>query len=365
MLAYVTGDRPPVPAQIGDDSIRPMYEQLRALGRVEKLDVFLYSRGGAIDVPWRLVTAFRQWTKEWNILIPFRANSAATLTALGADHIVLGVHGELGPIDPIMSIRRMVPGPGGGQGTFVQDQVSVEDVMAYMRFAQERGGLSDQAALTASLTKLTDKLDAVALGNVYRTHSHIRDIARRVLLSRNEPADEQKLKQIVESLAEKVYAHGHAIGIKAATELGLPAEAALPELDQLMWDLFLEYEQDLKLSTPIDPGTVARSADLYTEEAAIAVIETARMTHEFVGQIEVRAVRQMPGNLQVAFNLNLQLPPGVDPATLPANMQQVFQQIQQAIAPQAHQAVVEALKQQAPVIGVEAGFRGASWRRSD
>ena len=60
VLAYVTGDRAPAPAQIGDDAVRPMYDHLRQIGHVEKLDVFIYSRGGAIDVPWRIVTALRQ-----------------------------------------------------------------------------------------------------------------------------------------------------------------------------------------------------------------------------------------------------------------------------------------------------------------
>jgi hypothetical protein len=363
VLAYVTSDRQPVGGQVGDDAVRPMYEQLRALGKVPRLDVFLYSRGGAIDVPWRLVTAFRQWAEEWNILIPFRANSAATLTALGADSIVLGVHGELGPIDPIMNIRRFVGAPG--QGGMLQEQVNVEDIMAYMRFTQERGGLSDQAALTASLTKLTDKIDAVALGNAYRTHSHIRDVARRVLLSRKEPASEQTLKQIVELLAERVYAHGHAIGIRAAEEIGLPAKQADPKLDGLLWDLFLEYEHDLKINVPLDAAVVLANSDVYSEEAVVAIIESAQMTHEHTGKIELRAQRQMPGNLQVALNLNLQLPAGMNPAQMPANLPQVLGQLQPAIAAQAQQAVADAVRQQAPVVNVEGGLRGGAWKRFD
>src|SRR5215470_17463056 len=82
VLSYVTGDRAPAAAQIGDDVVRPMYEHLREIGQVEKLDLFLYSRGGAIDVPWRIGTALRAIAQDWNVLIPFRANSAATLLAL-------------------------------------------------------------------------------------------------------------------------------------------------------------------------------------------------------------------------------------------------------------------------------------------
>ncbi len=289
------------------------------------------------------------------------------MTALGADEIILGAHAELGPIDPIMNIQRFMGQPGGGQ-TLVQEQINVEDVMAYLKFTQERGKLSDQAALTASLTKLTERLDAVALGAVYRTHSHIRDVARRVLLSRNRPAEKRVLKSIIESLAEKVYAHGHAIGLSAAREIGLPAVAAPPELDRMMWALLLEYEKDLKLLSPIDPAAAVAHTDPFTEDAVIAVIESTGMTYEFTGRIEIHAVRHMPANLQVTMNLNLQLPPGMNAQQLGANVQQALQQavqqLQQTLGAQAHLAVFQAVKEQAPIMKIEAAFREARWTKS-
>jgi len=364
VLCYVTGDRNPAPGQIGDDAVRPMYERLREIGPVEKLDLFLYSRGGAIDVPWRIVTALRANAKDWNVLIPFRANSAATLLALGADEIVLGRFGELGPIDPIMNIQRLMPGPGGPGSAVHQDSVSVEDVMAYVKFIQERAGLSDQAALATALAKLTERLDAVALGSAHRTHSHIRDVARRMLLSRNKPHSEQAMGTIVETLAERVYAHGHAIGLKTAKEIGLPAVAAEPELDRLMWDLLNEYETDMKLLLPIDPAAAIATTSTYSEDAVIAVVETKAAAHEFTGKIEISARRQMPQNLNVSFNLNLQTPPGVaNQPQLAAALQQFLQQAQQAVLAQAEQAVQQALQSQAPLVGIEAGFRSGEWKR--
>jgi hypothetical protein len=338
-----------------------MYERLREIGHIEKLDFFLYSRGGAIDVPWRIVTALRTAARDWSILIPFRANSAATLLALGADEMVLGRFGELGPIDPIMNIQRVMPVPGG-PGTVMQDSVSVEDVMAYVKFVQERAGLSDQAALATGLTKLTERLDAVALGNAHRTHSHIRDVARRMLLSRNKPHSEQTMATIVETLAERVYAHGHAIGLKAAKEIGLPAVAAEPNIDQLMWELLNEYEEDMKLLHPIDPAAALAGTDKYSEDAVIAIVETKAGAHEFTGKVEISARRQMPQNLNVSFNLNLQVPPGVANQQMAAALQQLLQQAQQAILQQAQQAVQQALQSQAPLVGIEAGFRSGEWR---
>lgn len=361
VLSYVTGDRAPAVAQIGDDAIRPMYDLLREIDHTDRLDFFIYSRGGAIDVPWRIVTALRTTGKDWSALIPFRANSAATLLALGADEIVLGRFGELGPIDPIMNIQRVVPAPAG-PGTVTQDSVSVEDVMAYVKFVQERAGLSDQAALSTGLSKLTERLDAVALGNAYRTHSHIRDVARRMLLSRNKPHSEQTTATIVETLAERVYAHGHAIGLTTAKEIGLPAVRADPSLEVVMWDLLKEYETDLKLLLPLDPAAALGGTDRYSEDGIIAIVESTAGAHEFTGKIEIAARRQMPQNLNVSFNLNLQMPAAVI-GQQAAALQQLLQQAQQAMLQQAQQAVQQALQSQAPLVGIEASFRGGEWKR--
>lgn len=366
VITYVTGDRAPIPAQVGDDAVRPIYTLVREIGRAAKLDLFLYTRGGAIDVPWRIVTQLRRSSDEWDILIPFRANSAGTLIALGADKIVLGSQGELGPIDPTMSIRRMVPGTGG-QGTFVQDSISVEDVMAYVRFINERAGLTDQASRAGVLEKLVERVDPVAIGNVYRTHSHIRDVARRILLSRRTPATGEVLDRIVETLAERVYAHGHAVGYEAAQEIGLPVSIAEGELDAHMWQLLESYETDMRLLEPLDPAAVVQTQDTYSEDAVIAVVESSETSYEFSGRIDVRAKRQMPQQLNVSVNMNLQLPPGTDVQQLPANtpqlLQQLLQQVQQSAVQNAQQAVQQALAAQAPLLAAEAAFRNGRWNR--
>ncbi|MDO8502506.1 MAG: hypothetical protein Q7S20_11755 [Gemmatimonadaceae bacterium] len=358
VITYITGDRSPVTAQVSDDALRPLYEQLREMGHVPRIDLFIYSRGGAIDVPWRVVNAIRRYSDEWNVLVPYRANSAATLIALGADSIVLGPQGELGPIDPQLNVVR--------PGSDVQEAVSVEDVMAYVKFVQERAGLSEQTALTASLAKLTDRLDAVVLGNVYRTHTHIRDVARRILQSRKAPPSEEALTTIVQTLAEKVYAHGHAIGMKDAQDIGLPVKAADATLDTLMWRLLGEYETHMKLREPLDPAAVVAATDFYSEDATIGMVESRAATWSFAGKIEVRAKRQMPQALTVNVALNLQLPPTIDVAKIPQSAQQLLQELmqqaQQSLVQQAQHAVQQALKNQAPLVGAEYSFREGRWR---
>lgn len=355
VLVYVTGDRPPFGANIGDDAVRPIVEHLRQIGSAEKLDVFIYSRGGAIDVPWRLNTAFLGVSPAWNALIPFRANSAATLLSLGANEIVMGKQGELGPIDPIMNMSRT--GPAGP----TQENISVEDVMAFPKFVSERLNIKDERAQSEMLAKLTDRLDAVSLGGAYRTHSHIRYLAEKMLNSHLEKLDHQKVQEIIETLAERVYAHGHAVALSEAQEIGLPAVAANDELDAAMWSLLEQYEADLKILDPMDPMELAQAnpAGMHQEEVTLACVESVDLAHEFKGTAQIQAQRQMPPSLQVNVNLQIQMPPGGGQPS--PQMQQVLQQLQPAIVQSAQQAVQSALQAQAPIVGCDLRLVGARW----
>jgi hypothetical protein len=123
---------------------------------------------------------------------------------------------------------------------------------------------------------------------------------------------------IIETLAERVYAHGHAIGILEAQEIGLPVEEAPEDLDRLMWRLLNAYEDDLRLREPIDPIAAVAEEDVFTEEATTAVLESSWGLHEHTGEIEIRAKRQMPPNITVNMNMNLQVPPDLSVAGAPS-----------------------------------------------
>ncbi len=62
------------------------------------------------------------------------------------------------------------------------------------------------------------------LGSVNRQNSHIRLVAKKLLASRKEKHSEDKMTSIIDTLTEKMYFHGHAIGRREAKELGLPVE---------------------------------------------------------------------------------------------------------------------------------------------
>ena len=105
VLCYLTSLRTGAVGQMSDDAVREIIDHLRKLPEqpVEKLDLFLVSNGGDGVVPWRLVPIFREYAENFNVLIPFRAYSAATIMALGANEIVMHRFGVMGPIDPTVT----------------------------------------------------------------------------------------------------------------------------------------------------------------------------------------------------------------------------------------------------------------------
>jgi ClpP class serine protease len=112
VVAYITSTRPGLEVTMAMDSIRKIYDHLCLAGCEEKkdIDLFIMSNGGDGTVPWRLVTLIREFASKFSIIIPYRAFSAATLTALGADEIVMHPMGMLGPTDPTVTNLRKPSG---------------------------------------------------------------------------------------------------------------------------------------------------------------------------------------------------------------------------------------------------------------
>jgi len=338
-----------------------MYNHIRALGfeGVPRIDLFLYSQGGVVDVPWRMVTMLREYCQELSVLVPYKAHSAATLITLGAGQIVMGKKGELGPIDPILTRTEQT-----GQ-TVVQERMSVEDVMAFIAFLKERAGLGDQAALAGSVSILAEKLKPWVLGEMYRTHSHIRLLARKLLTSHQEALEERQIDSIVESLAEKMYFHGHAIGREEAAEIGLPISKPGEELEGQMWKLFEAYEGLMKLDCPVDAqSAIPPGEDEHEEPVILACIESETRLDVFRGSIKFRHIRQMPPQLNLNLNLGLQLPPGLSPEQLPEAAQSIIQDMLQQLQGQIASIVQAELVKQAPIQRTEGRLFNASWQEA-
>lgn len=360
LLAYITGDRPGAAARIAEDAVRPMYEHLltfaNATDRKQRIDLLIYSRGGDVSVPWRVISMLREFCQELVALVPYKAHSAATMITLGADKIVMGRKAELSPIDPTL-VKATV-----GESAAPPQEISVEDVSSYISFVRERANLNDQAALATVVSLLANQLTPLTLGSVNRQYSHIRLVAKKLLASRQQKIEEERMTTIIEALTEKMYSHGHAIGRREASDLGLPVEIPSAELELLLWELYTEYEKMLQLIEPLDFEQLLRDREeQILPDLRLACIESVHRLDVFEHNLHIRRRRQIPNNPQININLNLALPAGVNLQALPQNIQQLFQQLIQQISQQIPSLVQQELVRQSPVMGIEARSYGGRW----
>lgn len=358
LLVYFTGDGRPFGAQMSDDAIRPLYDHLLNMNIEDpdkgKIDLFLYSPGGDVSVPWRLVSMIREFCAEFNVLIPYKAYSAATLLSLGADAIVMGKKAELGPIDP--SLRKP------GDGAKAQQQIDVEDVISFVSFIKERANIRDQDAVSRLIGDLANKIGALTLGKVHREYHHIRLVARKLITSRGERIDEERISTTIETLTEKMYSHGHGIGRKEAKDIGLPVVEPPAKIEELMWELYLEYESMLKLQSPLDlMEWLGDEEEKEILNQPVGVIESTGKLHIHESNIKVRKKRKIPPNPQINFQVGLQLPPQLQSQQIPQQIQQLMQQCLQQISQKAPKIIQEELKKQSPIIGLDINPHGGGW----
>jgi len=293
VIVYMLGDRPNFLTNIADDAVRIFYDYLESIGQQHAIDLFLYARGGNIVPPFRIVKLIREYCKKFGVLVPYRAHSAATLLALGADEIVMGKMGELSPIDPTTGHPFNPQDPADPRKRV---PISVEDVTSYMRFAKEKAKLSEEKRIDI-FQILTNKIHPLALGNIERGHGLIRELAPKLLWLHMK--NKEKIQGIVELLAERKI-HGYMIcRDEAHKELKLPILRPSSTLERDMWSLYEAYEKDLQLLEPFDPNVVLGSQPSTTFSVEAAYIESVAHLDAFVFEGTMRRARpvqiRLPG----------------------------------------------------------------------
>ena len=285
LLVYFLGDRPGQQTKIANDSIPLIFEHLEAFEKSRQIDLFLYTRGGLITTPPRIVELVREFTDRFCVLIPYKCHSAGTLVALGANEIVMTKMGELSPVEPqIESVEKSEPGHPFRQ----KPSVSVENFASYISFAKEMVGITEQEQLGTVLKELTEKVSPVDLGGVHRAYNLIRLIVKKLLSHHMRLAEhEQKVQEIADVLVEKFFSHEYLISRKEAKKLGLKIKARDDTLEGYIWKLFKEYKSYLALSEPfIAPIELGEESE---KDVTVkrAVIESENMRHEFVSKIKL------------------------------------------------------------------------------
>lgn len=306
VITYITSDRPgPVGARVAMDIIPIVSEQLRQIGKVDKIDLFLYTAGGDTMVPWRLVSMIRDYCDTFSVLVPYKAHSAGTMIALGADEIIMSDLSEISPIDPSTANVFNPTDPTNPQNKI---QISVEDVISYFDLAKNKFGIKSDEDLTKIFNKFVEanpQIHPLALGNVNRTHNLIRLIAKRLLKSHKNKMKDEEIEKIVEYFTEKLYSHTYFIGRKEAKEeLGVRSVIdADAELSKLMSDLYAEYYNEMELNKVIwnPESELGANNSQSRKEYKVAFVESAKLSKTYKLIMEFRRQQAMvqQGAIQV------------------------------------------------------------------
>jgi hypothetical protein len=255
VVCYATSDRKGQETQIGNDALPVLYDHLARIGKVDKLDLLIYSRGGDTLTGFTLANALREFGTHVSVLVPFRANSCATLIALGADDIVMGPFGELSPIDPSITTPHGPSIDQGGQQAFIP--VSVEDVANYFALARKEAGLSEPEHMSQVFAHLSQRISPLALGAVYRAREQIGMLADKLLSLHM--AEKERRDRISKVLTRELLSHDYTISRREAKVLGIPVSDAGPKDADLMWEVYEWLAAEMMLGEPFNPqpGTVA------------------------------------------------------------------------------------------------------------
>ncbi|MGB7593624.1 MAG: hypothetical protein WBO19_20535, partial [Terriglobia bacterium] len=228
-------------------------------------------------------------------LIPEKCHSAGTLFALGANSIFMGKAATLTPIDPSIQ-GQLNPFIETGPGQRQPIPISVESVAGYRTLIKEDWRLNDEATGMA-FRILAEKINPLALGDVYRSSQQIERLARTLLL--NHRQDEENIEKIVEMLTHGLGSHDYLISRKEARKFKIQISDDDDELEKLIWDLFQDFSKEMGLGQIFDAGMVVHAATSAGQplpisyEQKVVVVESETMSDHFERELRLSSIQAM------------------------------------------------------------------------
>jgi len=235
-----------------DGICRPLYQQLRKLGKQDRLDLLLSSRGGSSEVPAKVVSLLRGFGANIGALIPYRAHSAATHIAIGADEIVMGDLSELSSVDPRRGHPLLPPNPQDPDKPLM---ISVQDLRHCMAFVKkEAEGDLPPEAMVGVYKALFDKVDPLALGAIERSYDLSKQVTAKILETHMHPEkDKDRIEELANLLSDHYKSHLLQIGWKEAKDfLGLNVTYDEGELYESMIRLLELYEETFQVERAME-----------------------------------------------------------------------------------------------------------------
>lgn len=275
LLVYTTGDRRGMETQMASDVLERFVEHLDLFKEANKITLLLHSRGGETSAGWSIANLIRSFCNEFEVIVPARAHSTATLLCLGADKIIMTKQATLGPIDPSVNSPLNPQIPNAGPQAKIP--VSVESIKGFIELAKEELDIKNPENMIQVLTILANNIHPLVLGDVFRARTQIRMLARNFLEKQLAKDTEKSLKidQIINFLCSDSGSHDYTINREEAkNNLGLSIEKPNDSLYNLIIEIYKDIENELELRTPFNPTLIVADSNQKDYECRRALIES-------------------------------------------------------------------------------------------
>jgi hypothetical protein len=226
-------------SSIDSDDIPALGDALMSIGEVDQLNLILNSPGGDGPTAEKMIELCRAYCKEFRVIVPNRAKSAATLIALGADEIIMGYCSELGPVDAqVVIVVGGVPRYISAQ-SFIDARTSLEE-----RFKETVKKKEDPRPILQQIAGL----DMPFIDHCEKLMDFGREVAKKYLkkhmFSAIKPSSKQDemITRVLEGLSSVgVYkVHGRMINANTA-KTDLKLNVALLGKDDPLWKDVWQY----------------------------------------------------------------------------------------------------------------------------
>jgi len=222
-------------AMINADDTKPLDDLLRSIGSTENLELLIHSSGGLPENARKIIKMCREYCKNFTVVVPDAAKSAATIVALGSDKIIMGSTSELGPIDPQFIIP--IPTP---QGIIQQ----IRPAWAIVKGFEEtiKDAVDENGKIKVAYIPILNNIDISLVKEAREAMENAKRIAQEFLkngmLKGNHKKAEETAKQL--AYAEKYTIHAYLIDWREAHDLLGESNVIYLQPDNEEWRLYWE-----------------------------------------------------------------------------------------------------------------------------
>jgi hypothetical protein len=225
------------------DAIPFIVKQIDQQEDNDEVDFLIVSNGGDAITAQRIINLLREKYNKVNILIPYVAYSAATILSMGGDSIVMHKYSNLGPVDPQITTKKP-----NDKGTVNNLSFGSEDVKYFIEFLRKDAKIKN-GSITSSMIPLINEAGPLAIGFSKRSQQLSLDLSKKLL--KQHITKKSVIKKITKHLNTS-FNHSYAFSRTEAKNIGLNVIYPDKELEDLLWNLWLDYESELKADIPFD-----------------------------------------------------------------------------------------------------------------